>query len=298
MNIENVNRAADAYLAEAEGATAARLEFLKGLWALQAELAGSAPAHTLPDAEAARDALAGGHPIFSVVAPNVPADAFRDAVAQVVAYVIRTEVLEAGEAQTLSASDVPAAVADDAVGSAVADFDGFVSQVAASIRENAAGAVPSLATLAFVLHSALVPFLAEASSGAMAVVADFDWSVWGSGRCPVCGASAALGRMSESTKIQGSSRQLWCSQCHAEWRYERLRCARCGSRNQEKLRYAYDEADPVHRLHLCEQCHGYLKVTFEDATDKPVSMVVEEAASINLDAIARAEGYTATGSQA
>lgn len=294
MNIENVNRAADAYLAESNGPAAVRLEFLKGLWALQAGLAEMTPAQTVPEPDAALEALAAGQPIFSAASPSVPADVYQAAVDSIITYVLEAGVLEEGEAAALADADVSSALADAPVASAVQDFDLFVTQVSRSL-ESASDAAPSLATLAFILHSALVPFMVTASEGALEAMGDSATSGWASGQCPVCGAAAAMGRMGESTKLKGSERTLWCSQCHAEWSYERLRCARCGSRIQSKLRYAYEESDPAHRLHLCDECHGYLKVTFEDAMDKPTEMVVEEAASMALDAIARAEGYTATG---
>ena len=64
------------------------------------------------------------------------------------------------------------------------------------------------------------------------------------------------------------------------------------------LRYTYLEHDPAHRLHLCDECHGYARFVFEDELGKPVSMVVEDAVSTTLDAVARANGYTPEGDMA
>lgn len=298
MNIENVNRAADAYLATAEGAAAARLEFLMGLWAIQADLAASAPAHTVPTADDARDALATGQHLFLVSPPQVPADDYRSAVGRVAGYVAESGVLDESQTASLAGTDLSSVIDEAAVATALTDFDSFVAQASAALADDGAKAAPSAATVGFILHAALVPFLTEASADAVAALGEFDWSIWSSGHCPVCGAAAALGRMGESTKLKGSGRSLWCSQCHAEWGFERLRCARCGSRDQEKLRYTFEEGDPAHRLHLCDQCHGYLKVSFFDDLDKPLSMLVEETASVTLDAIARDQGYTSTGMDA
>ena len=298
MNIDLVNRAADAYLADAEGATEARFAFMKGLWALQAELESTAPTHSAPDAETAREALVTGQPLFLVSPPAVSADAYRAAIARVVTHILEAAVLDETETNALAITDVPAAVTDSMVASAARDFSQFVGDVSTALQSVSKGGTPSKATLAFVLHTALVPFLAAASAASLEALGDIEWSIWGSGHCPVCGAAAALGRMSESTATQGAGRTLWCSRCHATWAYERIRCARCGSRKPDSLHYTYDEADPAHRVHLCDECHGYLKVTFENETDKPISMVVEEAASITLDAIALANGYTGAGADA
>jgi len=293
--IDDVNRAADAYLAESEGAAAARMAFLKGLWSLQSELAEKAPTYAAPPGETAREALATGQPLFLVSSPDLPADSFREAAARVVAYILGANILEEAEAAALAGANLPEAITDPMIASAVRDFDRFVVGVSEAFKSDSEKEAPSEATVAFVLHSALVPFLTGASAASLDALGDFEWSVWGSGHCPVCGAAATMGLMSESTQLIGSARTLWCSQCHAEWGYERIRCARCGSHTQDKLRYTYDESDPAHRLHLCDVCHGYLKVTFVNEMGKPVSMVVEDAASVALDDIARVNGYTVTG---
>lgn len=297
MYIDDVNRAADAYLAESEGAEAARLTFLKGLWALQNDLADAAPVYVVPDPETARDALATGQPLFFVSPPELPADAFRLAVRRIAEYILDAKVLEPAEQTALASTDVAAAITDSMLATAVRDFDEFVLAVVAGLASDSENRAPSQATMTFLLHAALVPFFAEASSASLEALGKFDWNIWDSGSCPVCGAIATMGLMSESTALEGSGRTLWCSHCHAQWEYARMRCVRCGSREQDKLRYTYEESDPAHRLHLCDVCHGYLKVTFVNEMRKPVSMVVEDAASLTLDAIARANGYTVTGTK-
>ncbi len=274
------------------------MTFLKGLWELQADLTPEAATYVVPEPEVARDALATGQPLFLVSAPVMPADALRTAIARIVAYVLDAKVLDETEHAVLANADIPAGVTDSMVESATRDFDEFVLAVSAALPADAENPAPSPATVAFVLHSAIVPFLTEASALALGVLGEFEWSIWDSGNCPVCGAAATMGLMGESTSLEGSSRTLWCSHCHAEWSFARMRCARCGSPAQDKLRYTYEESDPVHRLHLCDECHGYLKVTFVNEMRKPISMVVEEAASVTLDAIARANGYSVTGSDA
>jgi len=271
------------------------MAFLKGLWDLQAALAPDMAEYVVPEAETARDALVTGQPLFLVSAPVVSADALRGAVAFIVTYILEASVLEEAEQAALMQANLPAAITDHMVESVVRDFDGFVGAVSAALPSTAENPAPSSATVTFVLHSAIVPFLTGPSRLALGTLSKLELSIWDSGNCPVCGTAASMGLMGESTALDGSPRTLWCAHCHAEWSYARMRCVRCGSPAQDKLRYTYEESDPSHRLHLCDECHGYIKVTFVNETQKPISMVVEEAASVTLDAIAAANGYSVRG---
>lgn len=297
MNIEAVNRAADAYLKDADSATGARLNFLKGLWEIQAEIEQAAPPYTAPAATDATEALATGQPLFLVATPEIPAASYLAAVRRIVDYVADNAGLEDDEASALKQADFGSALTDEIVDAALADMDGFVDAVAVSLGAESEDSPLSDITLTFILSSAITPFIAGASKTALDALDDFLWTIWGSGDCPVCGSAAALGRMSEGSAQQGAGRNLWCSACHAEWGYERIRCVRCGNRVQDELRYTYEESDPAHRVHLCDSCHGYAKFTFEAEMDKPLSMVVEEAVSLELDAIARANGYSPIGDE-
>lgn len=298
MKIEEITRAADAYLADSQGAHSSRFRFLKGVWEIQSAIESDAPAFDAPEVETATDALATGQPLFLVSAPEVPAGAYRDAVKRIAGHVAEHAGLDPSESASLRSADFDSALTAERLTNAPGHFEEFAASVTEALHPDDTAVECSTATIAFVLAAALVPFLTGASKAAIDALGDFDWAIWSSGDCPVCGSHAALGYMTESTSQQGAVRRLWCSTCHAEWGYERIRCARCGSRKQETLRYAYEESDPAHRLHLCDTCHGYLKVTLQSELDKPLSMIVEEAASMPLDAIARANGYTPAGDAA
>lgn len=297
MNIEAVNRAADAYLKDTGSAASARLNFLKGLWEIQAEIEQAAPSYTAAPAADSTDALATGQPLFLVATPEIPTDSYLAAVRRIADYVADNAGLEDDEVSALKEADFESALTDEVVGAALADMDGFIDIVAASLGAENEDSPLSDITLTFILSSAITPFITSAAKTALDTLGDFEWTIWGSGNCPVCGSAAALGRMTEGNAQQGAGRKLWCSACHAEWGYERIRCVRCGNRVQDELHYTYEESDPAHRLHLCDECHGYAKFTFESEMDKPLSMVVEEAVSLELDAIARANGYSPSGDE-
>lgn len=293
MNMDLVNEVTHAYLETAVGSDAARLAFLKGIWEIQSAVESVGRTYTGPDADAARAALVAGQPIFAIDAPEVPAAEYAEAVSRIARYVSDTAGLPADQAEALRAADFSAAIDPEHLAAAVRCPEAFVAEAARDMGAQPGGPLTS-ATVAFVLLSALVPFLTGPAHTVVEALGDSRIAS-GTGSCPVCGSAASMGLMGESTTLKGAERTLWCGICHAEWGYERLRCVRCGSRNPDMLRYTYIEGDAAHRVHLCDECHGYARFAFVDELGKPVSMVVEDAVMAPLDAVAAHQGYTATG---
>ena len=289
-----VTRVTDTHLQTAEGSGAARLRFLGGLWDIQSRIAAVNRPYEAPDAQAGRDALVTRQQLFLVGTPVVSVAEYVDAAARIARYASETAGLSAEQAEALLAVDFSAIVDEERLAGAASCPDGFVAAIADEMAAQPGSALAP-ATIAFVLASALVPFLVGPAARAVEVLGEIDAGVWAEGRCPVCGSAASAGRMSETTQLMGAQRTLWCGMCHTEWGIERIKCARCGSRNPDVLHYTYVEQDPAHRLHLCDECHGYTKFVFVDDLDTPVSMVVEDAVMTTLDAAALAQGYTATG---
>jgi FdhE protein len=289
LDSDLARRVTDAYLQTATGSDAARLRFLQGIWDIQSGVEELDRRYEVPRAGAAREALAAGRPIFLVSTPEVPVAEYVEAVSQISRYVSEKAGLPAEQAEALRTADFASGIDAEGLAGAV-----LVATVADRMGVQPGGPLTS-ATIAFVLISALVPFLTGPSKSALEALGELGRGAHGTGHCPVCGAAASMGRMGESTQLQGAERTLWCGLCHAEWSYERLRCVRCGCRNPDKLRYTHVEGDSAHRVHLCDECHGYTRFVFVDDLDKPVSMVVEEAVTTTLDAVASQQGYTATG---
>ncbi|MBE0417941.1 MAG: formate dehydrogenase accessory protein FdhE [Coriobacteriia bacterium] len=294
MNIDLVSRAADAYLQTAESPDAARLRFLEGLWDIQYSVESVNRPYTAPESDVARDAIVSGQPLFFASPPEVPIAEYVDTVSRIAHYASEMAGLPAEQASALRDADFAAAIDGERLATAVHSASMFAADVTKQMGAEPDGALTP-ATVAFVLISALVPFLTGPSRAAMESLGEFDGRAWPAGRCPICGEAAALGRMGESTQLQGAERTLWCGLCHGEWGYERIRCVRCGTRSPGRLRYNHVEGDAAHRVHLCEECHGYAKFVFTDDLDKPLSMVVEDAMTTTLDAVALSIGYTATG---
>lgn len=294
MNMDFVNRVTDAYLHTIEGSDAARLRFLSGIWEIQSGVEAIERHYEAPDATAAREALVTGRPLFRVSPPEVPVSEYVDTVSRVARYTSETAGLPVEQTAPLQAADFAAAIDRARLDDAVLSPETFIADVARDLGATPAGPLTP-ATVAFVLISALVPFLTGPSRIAREALGESDAAVSGGRNCPVCGAAAAMGRMGESTQLKGAERTLWCNVCHAEWGYERLRCARCGCRNPDKLRYTHVEGDSAHRVHLCDECHGYTRFVFVDDLAQPLSMIVEDAVTVPLEAVASQLGYTATG---
>jgi FdhE protein len=118
-----------------------------------------------------------------------------------------------------------------------------------------------------------------------------------SGDCPICGTPASNSRVLDEGELQGGQRILSCPLCRAEWDYQRIRCARCGNRSHDSLHYLFDERDPGHRIHVCESCHGYIKVSVERDLDVSVVPQVEDVVTLALDDLAGSKGYSALGDE-
>lgn len=104
--------------------------------------------------------------------------------------------------------------------------------------------------------------------------------------CPVCGCGATLAAVGASTETSGGARTLWCGQCGATWNYDRVRCARCGTRNQGHLHYYHIEGDDAHRIQTCDECGDYTRTVFQEDVFAPVCPDVEDVVMIKLDLLA------------
>lgn len=286
--MESLKKACSAYLETVGGAPAERLRFLEGLWdAVQ----GQTPSieYEPADRTAAEQALVSGQPLMLLAPVDIALEPLCEMVDAVSAYVRDSGVLPSEQNDALGRATFHAAISKNIglAGTRPAEFIAVTADALAT--EDAA---LERVTSAFVLQAALKAFIAGPAKNATDALGDFDWHIWGSGDCPVCGTPAAMGRMGESTPHRGGDRTLWCALCDAEWRFDRLRCARCGSRTIERLRYTHEESDPAHRAHLCDECKGYLKVTFLGDLKQPFSFPVEDAVTAELDAVARSAGYS------
>lgn len=96
--------------------------------------------------------------------------------------------------------------------------------------------------------------------------------------CPTCGQPPTLASLGNEGNIAGNSRKLFCACCGTVWPFERVRCAYCGTRNTNKLKYVHSDGDPVHRLYVCEKCGGVLPTVFQEQLGDKIDYDVEQTA--------------------
>lgn len=307
LKMSTVEKAVTSYLGELEEADATRLQFFKGLWDIQDSLTAGAAAYAVPSGEEATAAARNREPLFARFTPEVDRDAYLGAVAKIAEYVRENAGLSDDQVAALAGADFDAAVTAEALAKAPYAVDEFLAEVYEGLLpedddvEDAADsdaddeAILAPAVFAMVAVAALTPLVAGAAIDARRAIDTKTLSELAPQECPVCGSMAAMSFVGERSSLQGGDRKLWCGMCHTTWPYGRLRCARCGTRSSTVLRYKHTEEDPGHRIHICDDCHGYIRTVFHDEVTHIVSPVVEDVVTSHLHIVAEDLGYTAAG---
>ena len=106
--------------------------------------------------------------------------------------------------------------------------------------------------------------------------------------CPFCKRKPGVGVLRPLG--DGGQRSLVCSFCFAEWAFRRIVCPGCGEEDHAKLPvYAAEELKHV-RVEACDSCRTYIK-TVDMTKTGLAEPIVDEMASIPLDAWAQKQGY-------
>jgi hypothetical protein len=103
----------------------------------------------------------------------------------------------------------------------------------------------------------------------------------GGASCPFCSRAPQMA-------VQNGRRLLVCSLCSHEWAFGEKQCPGCRSEKLEPLRH---RSYPQLRADACRGCGHYFKV-LDLRRDPEAVAVVDEVASVELDELARTEGYT------
>ncbi len=138
--------------------------------------------------------------------------------------------------------------------------------------------------LTFIAAQALTPYLEKYAEKLREYI---DANVWLKGTCPVCGGEPLMGRLDNDT----GKKYLQCYLCRTNWEFGRIECAFCDTKDQEKLRYFYDEEDTVHRVEVCDNCKSYLKIVDTRDMIDDVVLIVENLTTLHLDLVAKREGF-------
>ena len=129
-----------------------------------------------------------------------------------------------------------------------------------------------LPVLGFALRAHLDRFAAQASAAIDRTddVTDHDRPLV----CPVCGGLPDFASV-HATPKNGNVKHLHCGTCGAHWKFERIRCAACGTSAVSDLSYVHDEADPARRLHVCKACGAATPTFFASGDAESFSPEVE-----------------------
>lgn len=138
-----------------------------------------------------------------------------------------------------------------------------------------------LPVLGYALRAHLDRFAAQASAAIDRTddVTDHDRPLV----CPVCGGLPDFASV-HATPKNGNVKHLHCGTCGAHWKFERIRCAACGTSAVSDLSYVHDEADPARRLHVCKACGAATPTFFASGDAESFSPEVERLRLTGLEA--------------
>ena len=135
------------------------------------------------------------------------------------------------------------------------------------------------------VYTALKPFLVVQAE---ALLPHVEQKVWRRGYCPICGGTPNLAVL----RGEEGARWLVCGRCDAEWRFQRLECPFCGTRDQGKLAY-FSGGQGQYRLYVCEECKGYIKAVDLRQSSSEVLLPLAWIGTLDMDRQACEMGYVA-----
>ncbi len=108
-------------------------------------------------------------------------------------------------------------------------------------------------------------------------------------QCPVCGGPASLGYYDSAN----GARWLWCATCDVRWRFPRITCPFCATRDHTRLEYMTIDGIEDFRLDLCLHCHSYLRAIDHRHRKEadPPDLWLENIRTYHLGMVAEREGF-------
>jgi FdhE protein len=113
-------------------------------------------------------------------------------------------------------------------------------------------------------------------------------ATWTAGFCPICGAWPTL---AEARGVE-RARRLRCGRCGGDWPTEWLRCPYCETREHTRLGALVSEPTAERRrVETCRACGGYLKTLTTLLGSDGAAVLIDDAATVDLDVGAQTAGY-------
>ncbi len=285
MNLKFIDAAIASYADSIDEADKRRLDFLRGLWGVQADHIRPDDDYDVPDESALRDYFVSGKPILSGAGVDINGNALAS-----VCHDLAQAIVDSGYFAAEPCAELNRVVWKDLISStdtAVAGSEPF------TWLEMLAGAIPAeydeqTGRLVILIGSmALQTQLEKPAKKIMKALDDAEITDPHPLNCPICGCAPTLAHVGGETSSSGRGRLLVCPQCATAWEFERVRCARCGTQNQAHLHFFNLEGDDTHRIATCDECGGYIRTTFSEDKLSIVSYKVEDVIMAKLDAIAQ-----------
>lgn len=211
--------------------------------------------------------------------PAIPGDTFRQAAEKLAAVFSET----AGTAFPIERIlNLPQLQGDD-VSSIASDL--IESKLDLEALADASGY--NAETLAFFLHSLLVPFYEHAAESYYSVFENREVP-WTQGTCPFCGSPARYGVIHD----EKGYRKLYCGLCRSQWAYPRHKCPVCENPERPEIRQMTLGEDNAHMAEVCDTCKSYLKTTDERKLQRESVPAAEDIVTATIDLTATKEGYS------
>ncbi len=289
MNLKLIDAAIASYTPTLDQKDIKRLELFRSIWEEQETIRQSlATPWILPSQERLASLEKEGKAILSEAPIPIEDCALAHALEVILDVLLDHEALSEESAEVLREIDWSILVSS-------LNQDGVISNPACCLEDAQAflrdsGCNEDAAHMGVLIVSlALKPFLEDAAERACKELDRIhDVAISHPLLCPVCGCTPSVSRVGGGAASKGRPRSLWCPQCGAIWAFDRVRCTRCGTRNQAHLHYYNIEGDESHRIATCDECGGYMRTVFieEEKALVPFSFEVEDVVMARLDALA------------
>lgn len=303
MDLDNVHTAVEAYLPTATESEAARLRFFEGLLNIQQRHADQAAqlAYAAPADDVVVERYRSRVPLFAEYPVTVDPEAFAATCRDIAAYLAENAGLDQEMAAALSAYDWDAFVQKVPMKTAGSDPAAFVENALKRIDcFDVPAQLPAnifMMPVVFALRAHLQPAAEQIESLYRDNLPEEDYGHDHNVDCPVCGAPSEASWVGESTTLSGMSgrrRMQYCSLCGTQWEFERIRCANCGTTDQNHLHYTNIEGDRAYRLLHCDECGFTQRVVFQDELPyAPIAMEIEDVVMAKLDQLMAAQSASA-----
>ncbi len=288
MNLKQIDGAISAYSTALSDEDRTRLEFFRSLWSVQKSISEELCTDLEPvqvPQKIVTSCFTSQEPLLLDSPVAIDQDTLTKAIERVVSYLIESDAFSDSTASSLKRvkwDRLVAASDSKLAGSNPCAYVDLLQELL--LDDNATQEAARTGRLA--VSFALKAILDSALKKTQQDIAKIETSSSHPTQCPLCGSAPAVARVLGSGAIQGGAKQLWCGQCGTVWDFERIRCVRCGERNQSHLHYYNIEGDEAHRIATCDTCGGYTRTVYQEDSLAPFSFEVEDVVMTRLDMLA------------